>query len=531
MTAHEQLFVNGKVFTARGEADFATAFHIAGGAFTWVGDSDDVDASRAIDLQGRTVLPGLIDVHTHPAFVAETVRAVPCTVPRVTSIAEMIAALRTHHNHGGGPDDWIEGWGYDESKLAGHRTPTRHDLDQVSTTQPVFVFRSDFHSAVCNTRALELAGITRDTPDPTGGRFVRDEHGEPNGLLEELGARDAVMAARGVPDHEARVNAILGTGAHYNERGIIAVSDMAIANAPLDALQVYRDAQARGFRQQAALYFMWRGYDCAVLTNAQKRGRANFAGVKLFADGSLSGRTAWVLDPYRGSDACGYPTTSREELRAAHAFAARNGVQVAVHAMGDRALQWVIDHFAAERPWLDDVPSVRLEHLSLLRDEEMERMAASPMTFGGSTQIVFLFAEYDSYHENLRDDVFRRAYPVRSVYERIPHVGLSSDAPATTWSDPDNVFVSIEAAVTRMAYNGADINSDQAITVPQAVLLYTARAATVAPYDGKLGRIAPGYEGSFVVLDRDIFTISPTGIHEAAVAQTWIQGDKVYDRE
>ncbi len=111
----------------------------------------------------------------------------------------------------------------------------------------------------------------------------------------------------------------------------------------------------------------------------------------------------------------------------------------------------------------------------------------------------------------------------------VEHVGLSSDAPATTWADPDNVFVSIKAAVTRRAYNGAEIVREQAVTVPQAVLLYTARAATIAPFEGRLGQIAAGFEASFVVLDRDIFRVAPDEIDRTAVEQTWIGGEKVYE--
>ena len=191
----------------------------------------------------------------------------------------------------------------------------------------------------------------------------------------------------------------------------------------------------------------------------------------------------------------------------------------------------MIDFFVHKEPWLDPgMPSVRLEHATLLSEAQMRQMNESPMTFGASTQIIFFFAEYDSYSQNLADEEFQRAYPVRSFYNNIEHLGLSSDAPATTWADPDNVFVSIKAAVTRKAYNGADIVPEQSITVPQAVLLYTSRPARLARFEGSLGQIERGFEASFVVLDRDIFTIDADGLDQTQVQQTWIQGEKVYDR-
>ena len=529
----EKTFVNGKVFTARNEQEFASAFTIAGGTITWVGNTSEVNNPEAIDLRGRTVLPGFIDVHTHPALVAATGSSILCTVPVVNSIAEMIEALKTYSNFGKNDNAWIEGFGYDESKLADHRTPTRADLDRVSTTQPIFVMRSDCHSAVCNSRALALAGITKNTPDPPGARFGRDENGQPNGLLQELAAVEAVSRIKAAPGYNRKVQEIAAVGSHYTTRGIVAVSDMTALRQPFDDLQIYRDAALGGFRQQAVLYLDWaklKGNSGVDLTDAERTGRVKFAGVKLFADGSISGRTAWVSEPFRDSREHGLSIATDADLRSACEWARRNKVQVSVHVMGDAACQHVIDFFGDQKPWLgDSIPSVRLEHITLLSSEQMRQMKRARMRFGAATQIIFLFAEYDSYWQNLTDAQFQRAYPIKDFYREIDHLALSSDAPATTWADPDNVFVSIKAAITRRAYNGAAIIPEQAITVSQAVLLYTARAASVAPLEGRLGRIAQGYEASFIVLDRDIFTLDANELDQTRVLQTWIAGEKVHE--
>ncbi|HEY7786661.1 MAG TPA: amidohydrolase [Pyrinomonadaceae bacterium] len=530
----EQAFVNGKIFTARDEEEFVTAFKVANGKITWIGDQSEIVESDAIDFEERTVLPGFIDIHTHPTYVATIVNSVPCTVPAVHNIPEMIAALKQHPNFGKGPNDWIDGFGYDESKLAEHRTPTAVDLDQVSTTQPVYVLRSDCHSGICNTRALQIAGITKDTPDPEGARFGRFENGEPNGVLEEHAANDAVLHAKTVADYPTKVKSIAATGRHYNERGIVALTDMMSVATPFHDLHVYRDAQKQGLRQQTSLYFNWLGMKekpVPDLTDEDRTGSINFAGLKLFADGSVSGKTAWLCEPYRDSGH-GYSTLTDADLEAAYEWTRRNQVQLAIHAMGDRALQRVIDFFVDKEPWLGEhIPSVRLEHATLLNEKQIRQMNNSRMIFGVATQIIFFFAEHESYTENLSDDEYRRSYPLKTFYENIHHLGLSSDAPATTWSDPDNVFVSIKAAVVRKAYNGAGIVPEQALTVPQAVMLYTARPATMAPFEGRLGQIAEGFDASFIVLDRDIFTVAPDELDRTLVLQTWIQGEKVYERD
>jgi predicted amidohydrolase YtcJ len=379
-----------------------------------------------------------------------------------------------------------------------------------------------------------MAGITRNSVDPDGARFGRYADGEPNGVLEELGANDVVMKAKAPQDFDARVRALADTAAHYYERGIVAAADMKVFRHPFHDLDVYRAAEAQGFGPQILLYFDWSamkddpGPD---LTDDQRSGRIRFAGIKLFADGSISGRTAWMTEPYNDTDERGYPTIDVDALQSGYEWARRNHVQVAVHAMGDRSLRQVVDFFAGKQPWLrPDVPSVRLEHATLLSDDLIGQMNDSPMVFGVATQIIFFFAEHDSYVRHLTPPQYRRAYPVRTFYERLAHIGLSSDAPATTWADPDNVFVSIEAAVRRQAYNGADIVPEQAITVPQAVLLYTARAAQLGRYADPVGQIATGREASFVVLDRDIFTVEADAIHDTRVDETWLAGSKVYER-
>jgi len=257
---------------------------------------------------------------------------------------------------------------------------------------------------------------------------------------------------------------------------------------------------------------------------------AKIAGIKLFADGSISGKTAWCSCAYKHTGSLfGMSLLSSAALAQAYEWSVANGAQMAVHAMGDAALQLVIDFFADKKPWLPaGVPSVRLEHATLLKPAQIAQMNAMPMQWGVATQIIFMFAEYEAYTENLVASEFEQSYALKTFYEEIDHIALSSDAPATTWADPDNVFISIQAAVQRRAYNGAPIVDSQALNVPQALLLYTARAASLSPFEGRLGQIAPGFEASFAVLDRDIFTVPVADIGSLRVLETWIAGEQVY---
>ena len=236
-----------------------------------------------------------------------------------------------------------------------------------------------------------------------------------------------------------------------------------------------------------------------------------------------------MSEPYPGSDEYGMSTLTDGVIEEAHAYARRNGIQLVFHAMGDRAIQHVIDAFDDEEPWMADIPSVRLDHATMLGPRQIRQISRARMKFGVATQIIFFFAEHDSYVRNLSSAQYRRAYPVRTFYESLDHVALSSDCPATTWADPDNVFTSIKGAVVRRAYDGADITAEEAITVPQAILLYTGRSRELAAFPA-VGEIESGFDASSIELDRDIFTVPVEEIDQVQVRRTFIRGELVFER-
>jgi predicted amidohydrolase YtcJ len=528
MTAASRLFTNGKVFTGTGEHDFASAFRVTGDEVAWVGDAAQVRGEPAVDLGGATVVPGLLDLHTHPSILASSADAADLLPPAVGSLAALLDRLRAHPALGQGPDRWITGRGYDDPKFPEGRGPLAADLDRVSATQPIMVWRCDGHTGAANTVALERAGITAATPDPPGARFERDEAGRPTGGLIELNALAAITAVMPAGGDDAQVGRLVGLNQHFLSRGIVAVCDMR-ATGPGDPLATFRAAQRRGLRPRCRLYRDWAADGpLPDLRPGEADGRIRIGGVKLFMDGAYSNRTAWTADPYPGSGEHGLQTLADADARAAASWARRNGVQVAIHAMGDRALRQVLDLFGADEPWLGDRPSIRLEHATLMAPDLITDLESARMSFGIATHTVFYFAEYDAYERNLSPDQARVAYPIRDLYRCALPVALSSDCPATAWSDADNVFVSVQAAVRRRAYNGADIGQHSSVTVPQALLLYTGRAREVADV-GPVGCIAPGFEASFAVLDRDVFTVPPDEIDQVRVAQTWVGGELAYD--
>ena len=174
-------YINGKIFTSDRENLHAEAMTVENGRITWVGAQADLPAGpydETVDLQGRRVLPGFVDAHEHPVMLADFSKKISSLPPKVNSIEELKQAIRDVREQQG-PGKWIEGWGYDEGKLAEKRSPTRYDLDEGCSDSPVSIIRTCGHIRCVNSKALEMAGITKDTPDPQGGQIDRDENGEP----------------------------------------------------------------------------------------------------------------------------------------------------------------------------------------------------------------------------------------------------------------------------------------------------------------------------------------------------------------
>ena len=217
---------------------------------------DDAPADREVDLAGGFVTPLFSDQHTHPSYVAQTLSALAALPPDVLSIEDLVEGLVRKKDEL--PEDaWIEGWGYDESLLKENRSPTRHDLDRVATDRPVFVRRSDCHSAVVNTYLLKAAGIDRTTPDPEGGRFGRDASGEPDGRLIETAAVRMVERLRKKEDFEGSVQKLCALGEHYLSRGIGFVTEMMCERGEKDLLPVYRAAREAGLPLTVGMYLIW----------------------------------------------------------------------------------------------------------------------------------------------------------------------------------------------------------------------------------------------------------------------------------
>lgn len=524
----KRMFSNAKIFTSNKEQKYANAMIIDDGIIEWIGNKNEMPEFKGeiVDLNNRRVLPGIIDAHLHPLLLANFSKQIACTPPVVFSIEDMIRELAKVETA-----EWIEGWGYDEGKLKECRTPTRWDLDKASLDKPIVVTRTCGHIISVNSKTLSLAGIDKDTPNPAGGQIDRDKNGEPTGILRES-ARLLVLNIMPQLSIEESASRLAELTDSLYAHGITAITDLMASHKPMDYLDLYNLAREKGLSQHVVLYYMWEDLRVNPVLNAENTNRDNdvhIGGVKLFSDGSVSGRTAWIDPPFLGDeDNYGISTTSEEELLEAAEYAKQHGVQLVVHAMGQQAIDLIVNTFYGKSGWIENGPSIRIEHAAMPTEQALKRAASMSIAF--VPQPIFLYAEIESYMMNLGLERTKTTYPIKAMLEAGIPVAFSSDAPATAWADPVNPFVGIKSAVTRVAYDGTNTGDAERIDVETAIELYTREAQLVTRIP-KVGQLKEGYHADFIVLNKDILEIPSIEIDQISVEETYLKGNLVFQRE
>ncbi len=525
---------NGRIYTMDPGAGCAGALAVAGNRIVAVGDDAEMRAllgpdGRAIDLEGRAVVPGLIDAHVHFGWhsVAAAQRRLDLdNAPKAKAVAQVASRARELP-----PGRWILGGGWNQNVWPDPVMPTAADLDAVAPDHPVALQSKSYHATWANSRALELAGITAATDDPPGGQIVRDERGQPTGILLEGAAE---LVDRVVPDPGvAEVMEALRQGmAQAHRLGLTGVHDPG-SSTVLAAFQALRAAGEMHLR--VLMHLPAETLDAAIALGLRS-GLGDewlcIGGLKLFADGALGPQTAHMLAPYEGAAGnLGIPTLSRDELHGLVGRANGAGLSVAIHAIGDAANRSALDAIAAAqagasaatRPALPN----RIEHVQLLHADDLPRLAQLGVV--ASMQPIHATSDMDmaGRHWGRRCEL---AYAWHSVLASGARLAFGSDAPVETM-DP---LAGIHAAVTRRRADGGPGPDGwipaQRISVAQAVHAYTLGAAHASGQAHLKGSLTPGKLADLVVLSRDIFQVPPEEIAAARVEMTLLDGKIVYAR-
>jgi hypothetical protein len=515
----------------------AQAVAVAGGRIVYVGDREGVArligaATRVRDLHGQMVLPGFHDSHVHIATGG--IELGECNLNGIEPLDALRAAIRACATETAGPEGWLRGGGW-ELPVFPASGPTRGELDALVPDRPVYLTSADGHSAWVSSRAVELAGIEAETPDPPNGRIERDPAtGEATGTLRET-AMALVEDLIPPYTHEASVEGVrrgLALAASY---GITSLNE---ADASPALLAAYADLDRRG--ELTATVLAAQSTDAARgpeqlaalvrLRDAHHGDHLSANAIKIFVDGVIEAQTAALLEPYDGRpDWRGEPRWAPEELNRLVAEADRLGFQVHMHAIGDRAIRMALDAIARARAEHGprDVRHI-LAHIQLFDPTDITRM--SELGVIGSVQPLWAYA--DRYITELTEPVLgptrsRWLYPIHSLAEAGVVLAFGSD-----WSVSSmNPLLGMQVGVTRQAVTGdrgAPWIPEERVELETMLAGYTTAGAFAAFLEEEVGSIEVGKRADLVVLDRNLFDLPPTAIGSALVRRTIFEGREVY---
>jgi len=523
----DKLLLNGQVHTLDTVRPCASVVAISGEHILAVGDDSSLrdllaPGGEVVDLQGLYVLPGLTDCHIHFASFALGLRELD--LGDAASLDEMLARV-AERARGTPPDKWVVGRGWDQERWPERRFPTAADLDLVVPEWPVVLKAKSGHALATNSRALQLAGVSADTPDPSGGRIGRDAAGQPDGLLFEESAMELVAGLVPRPTPEETDDALRRAFPNAWRVGLTAIHDVDGTRA----FGAYQRLHARGeLGLRVVKYLPARVLDCTLevgLRGSLGDDWLRVGGIKAFADGALGPRTAAMLAPYEGEpDNVGVLTIDEDSLREMVYKAVAGGLPLAVHAIGDRANRLVLDVLGDVGGGLRH----RIEHVQLIHPDDVSQLAALGVV--ASMQPIHATQDCEM-ADRYWGERCATAYAWRSLLDASTVLAFGSDCPV----EDLNPFLGIHAAVTRQRVDGfpgpQGWYPEQRLTVEEAVRAYTLGAAYAAGLEDRLGALAPGKLADLIVLDRDIFTCDPMAIAEAQVLATMIGGKFVWEDE
>jgi predicted amidohydrolase YtcJ len=489
--------------------------------------------ARIVDLEGKTALPGLADAHAHLTGIGW--RELNFDLTGVASVAALQARLRARARTDA--RDWIVGIGWIESKWTPPAFPTRHDLDAAVANRPVVLERADGHAVVVNSKALELAGIDRDTPDPRGGRILRDpKTGEATGMLID-GAMDLVNRLVPAPTDEELAQAIEAGASRSVALGWTQIQIPGTTWREVDVIcRLYREGRLK-LRLYAAIGGPGKDADRLLAMGRGYRScdpRLTVRAIKLYADGALGSRGALLEEPYSDApDTRGLHVTPPEELLRIATEGLRRGIQIETHAIGDRGNRVVLDQYekalaavpVAERPVPD--ARFRIEHAQVVAKEDQPRFAklgviASMQTSHAISDMLFAPAR-------LGPERISGAYAWRSLLDAGARIAGGSDAPVEA-GDPRVELYAAVARRTLEGHAGPAWGLDQRLTREEALAIVTTGAAYAAFEESERGTIAPGKLADFTVFSSDLMRIPEAEIPRARCEMTVIGGEIVFRR-
>jgi predicted amidohydrolase YtcJ len=535
----DKILFNGKIATVDSNFSIAQAVAIKGDKIVAVGKNADLEQlkgtrTQMIDLKGKTLIPGFSEGHMHMMTTGLGLSKVNLQDPRIKTMSDLVQAVgdRAKTTPKGA---WIEGRGWDQSKLKENRFPTRWDLDEVSPDNPVFLMRTCAHIVVVNSKALELAGITKDTPQPTGGEIVKDEKGEPTGALLE---RPAFMLAQKLipqPDLKKKKEGLKAACKALNAVGVTSLNE---GGSYADDYQAYQELMNDGDLTVRVYAMPWLALheisdeEAVSYVNhfGPRQGFGNdylkIGALKIVMDGGIGGRTALMRTPYVTGNPGNYGIQSvpQDQLRKFIKLANQKGWQMSIHSCGGKAMDNVLEIFREA----DQEKPIKGRRWYFVHgyDPSPQNLAdMKRMEVGVATNPSFIYSLGDSFIFNMGKEWAAHASPHKEYLENGIHISGGSDSPVSPFAP----LLGIYAAVARKTQVSKEVaGADQRISVQEALRVFT-MGGTWMTFEEKIkGSIEPGKLADMVILGEDILTVDPEQIPKIPIIATFVGGKAVY---
>ena len=519
--------VNGYTSSMQGIREFTVLVIDDSGRIAATGGNDLLEANpdhEPVDGGGLTALPGLIDAHAHvyglgflkTSLDVAGVRSVEDAVDRIRDYAE--AHPHTH---------WILGSGWNQVLWPVKEFPTAAQIDTVINERPVWLRRIDGHAGWANSAAMSLAGIDADTPDPIGGKILRDDNGHATGVFIDKAMRliDQQVPS---PDKNDYRQALLGAIDALVAEGITGVHDAGIDLTNSEVYISMADNDELDIRIYAMLAGAGQVLDAiGKPLHGYADDRLEIAAVKLYADGALGSRGAAMIEPYSDdAEIRGLPFWTQNELGGFVAKANAMGFQVGIHAIGDLGNRMALDAFEYAQQGKPSALRNRVEHAQIIAHVDIPRFAELGVI--ASMQPTHATSDKNMAVDRIGPDRIEGGYAWRRLLNSGGVIASGSDFPV----ELSNPFHGLHAAVTRQDRDGEPEEGwypDQALTRAEALHSFTLAAAYAANQDSRLGSLEPGKWADFILIDRDYFSVAAAEIDDIQVMQTWVGGEKVYD--
>ncbi|WP_200959923.1 amidohydrolase [Mycobacterium sp. Root135] len=537
------VFRNGPIYTVTGADPWAKGLAVTGNTITHVGDEAGAmaqvgEGTRVVDLDGRLLMPGFVEAHIHPFMGAFLTSGLDLQLP---TGADALAAIEAYAK--ANPDGPVRGFGW-RVDMFGPEGPTRADLDRILPDRPAFFFAIDGHSLWVNSKALQIAGVDRKTPDPIPGfsYYARDANGDPTGYVLEVVAVLSIVNAVEPISPETMATLLASWTPKAAEAGITSVFDAGVPPIGEDQgaiLELYVDAEKRGelpFRVVASYAIKGPPVDDTVAKMTELRNRistdlVHATVVKIVGDGTQGGYTAWLVEPYADNpDSTGGSPFTEEQWHQVVRDVDAAGFDLHVHACGERTARVALDaiaeaikanpsrerrHAVAHLVYVEDSDNPRFGELGVIAQFSANWMSADPDT------VTNMGARYGSPRKDL-------LYRPQEVLKSGGRISLGTDWPAAGYFSTYKPLESIQIGVTRQLIGQPDSPVlepvDQRLSVAEAVHANTLGAAHQIRLDDKVGSLETGKLADLIVLDENILTVEPHDIHRAKVTMTMMNG-------